>query len=197
MAQSRPKKRQRKLDAAPSTTEVVDDSYKKVYIVLERACLETIKTKKVICPVCMPEHMNSHLVPMRKCSLKQSLLTNQGYQLLNCDEHMPLLRKMKRDPQNVRPDIVHQALMTLLDSPLNKTGCLQIYVHTTKNVLIEISPHIRIPRTFRRFCGLMGNSEFVRRMHARRNHDSIHTCIHSTTFTQNENSGSWSFNHTA
>ena len=80
----------------------------------------------------------------------------QGYQLLNCDEHMPLLRKMKRDPQNVRPDIVHQALMTLLDSPLNKTGHLQVYVHTTKNVLIEISPHIRIPRTFRRFCGLMG-----------------------------------------
>ena len=71
---------------------------------------------------------------------------------------MPLLRKMKRDPQNVRPDIVHQALMTLLDSPLNKTGHLQVYVHTTKNVLIEISPHIRIPRTFRRFCGLMGKS---------------------------------------
>ena len=43
-----PKKRQRELDAAPSTVEVADTSYKKVYVVLERACLETIKTKKVI-----------------------------------------------------------------------------------------------------------------------------------------------------
>ena len=48
MAHSRPpKKRQKKLDAAPSTAEVVDNSYQKVYVVLERACLETIKTKKV------------------------------------------------------------------------------------------------------------------------------------------------------
>jgi hypothetical protein len=27
-----------------------------------------------------------------------------------------------------------------------------------KNVLIEVSPHIRIPRTFKRFSGLMGSS---------------------------------------
>ena len=44
----------------------------------------------------------------------------------------------------------------LLDSPLNKAGLLQVYVHTEKNVLIEINPHTRIPRTFDRFCGLMG-----------------------------------------
>ena len=31
----------------------------------------------------------------------------------------------------------------------------QVYVHTTKNVLIEINPHIRIPRTYSRFAGLM------------------------------------------
>lgn len=49
MAHNRPpKKRQKKLDAAPSTAEVVDTSHQKVYIVLERACLETIKTKKVV-----------------------------------------------------------------------------------------------------------------------------------------------------
>ena len=46
--------------------------------------------------------------------------------------------------------------MMLLDSPLNRAGRLQIYIHTQRNVLIEVSPHIRIPRTFKRFCGLMG-----------------------------------------
>lgn len=47
--------------------------------------------------------------------------------------------------------------MALLDSPLNKAGLLQVYIHTTKNVLIEVNPHVRIPRTFKRFSGLMGN----------------------------------------
>jgi rRNA small subunit pseudouridine methyltransferase Nep1 len=32
---------------------------------------------------------------------------------------------------------------------------MQIYIHTTKNVLIEVNPHVRIPRTFKRFSGLM------------------------------------------
>ena len=29
-------------------------------------------------------------------------------------------------------------------------------MRTRKNVLIEINPHTRIPRTFARFCGLIG-----------------------------------------
>ena len=83
---------------------------------------------------------------------------------------------MNLDPVNSRPDICHQVLMTcidnkqsllaLLDSPLNKSGHMQVfilihssieqvYVHTKKNVLIEINPNIRIPRTYKRFAGLM------------------------------------------
>ena len=50
---------------------------------------------------------------------------------------------------------VAQELMALLDSPLNKAGKLQVYINTSKNVLIEVSPRIRIPRTFKRFAGLM------------------------------------------
>lgn len=44
----------------------------------------------------------------------------------------------------------------LFDSPLNRAGLLQVYIHTSKNVLIEINPQCRIPRTFKRFGGLMG-----------------------------------------
>ena len=46
-------------------------------------------------------------------------------------------------------------MLALLDSPLNKAGLLQVYVRTNKNVLIEINPSTRIPRTFKRFSGLM------------------------------------------
>ena len=38
---------------------------------------------------------------------------------------------------------------------MNKAGRLQIYIHTAKDVLIEVSPAVRIPRTFKRFAGLM------------------------------------------
>ena len=48
-----------------------------------------------------------------------------------------------------------QCLLMLLDSPLNRAGLLQVYIHTAKNVLIEVHPQTRIPRTFDRFCGLM------------------------------------------
>ena len=77
------------------------------------------------------------------------------YSLLNSDEHIGVMRKMNRDISDARPDITHQCLLTLLDSPVNKAGKLQIYIHTAKCVLIEVSPTVRIPRTFKRFAGLM------------------------------------------
>ncbi|KAK7931915.1 EMG1/NEP1 methyltransferase [Apiospora marii] len=80
---------------------------------------------------------------------------NDKYSLLNSDEHIGVMRKMNRDISDARPDITHQCLLTLLDSPINKAGKLQIYIHTAKGVLIEVSPTVRIPRTFKRFAGLM------------------------------------------
>nr|AAZ75671.1 hypothetical protein [Sclerotinia sclerotiorum] len=73
----------------------------------------------------------------------------EKYSLLNSDEHIGIMRKMNRDISDARPDITHQ------DSPINKAGRLQIYIHTAKGVLIEVSPTVRIPRTFKRFAGLM------------------------------------------
>lgn len=78
------------------------------------------------------------------------------FELLNADDHLGIMRKNKKAPGSVRPDITHQSLLMLFDSPLNRAGLLQVYIHTSKNVLIEINPMCRIPRTFKRFCGLMG-----------------------------------------
>jgi len=79
-----------------------------------------------------------------------------NYELLNCDDHRDLCKKkLKKDPKHFRPDICHQELLALLDSPLNKSGHLQIYIRTSRNVLIELHPSIRIPRTYKRFAGLM------------------------------------------
>ncbi|TFK45471.1 Nep1-domain-containing protein [Heliocybe sulcata] len=110
---------------------------RKLYVILEQACLEAYRVSSG--------------------GKGRGGRGDEGvkYALLNCDDHQGILAKMGRDIADARPDITHQCLLTLLDSPLNKAGLLQIYIHTAKGVLIEVNPHVRIPRTFKRFSGLM------------------------------------------
>lgn len=130
-------------------------SQRRLFVILEQACLEAYRVSTG------GRNKNG-----REGDVK--------YALLNCDDHQGILAKTGRDIADARPDITHQVflcrfglvfnffnlvfqcLLTLLDSPLNKAGLLQIYIHTAKGVLIEVNPHVRIPRTFKRFSGLMG-----------------------------------------
>ncbi|CAJ0573382.1 unnamed protein product, partial [Mesorhabditis spiculigera] len=77
-------------------------------------------------------------VVLEHCSLESAKI-GKDYVLLSSDKHATFLRKMKRDPADYRPDIVHQCLLNLLDSPLNRAGKLQVFMHTAQNVLIELS----------------------------------------------------------
>jgi len=116
---------------------------RRLFVVLEQACLEAYKVG----------------------SAGKSRNGREGvakYTLLNCDDHQSILAKTGRDIADARPDITHQCLLTLLDSPLNKAGLLQVYIHTAKGTLIEVNPHVRIPRTFKRFSGLMGQLIILR-----------------------------------
>jgi rRNA pseudouridine-1189 N-methylase Emg1 (Nep1/Mra1 family) len=67
-----------------------------------------------------------------------------------------MMKKHGKNPGDFRPDILHQELLALLDSPLNKAGKLRVYIHSASNVLIEVNSNCRIPRTYKRFAGLMG-----------------------------------------
>jgi rRNA small subunit pseudouridine methyltransferase Nep1 len=57
--------------------EVEKESHKRLIVVLEDACLETVKAGK-------------------------------AFQLLNCDDHISILRKNSRNLNDARPDITHQ-----------------------------------------------------------------------------------------
>ncbi|KAK4882931.1 hypothetical protein RN001_006250 [Aquatica leii] len=85
----------------------------------------------------------------------ESVKVGNSFDLLNSDDHAHILKKNNREPGSCRPDITHQCLLMLLDSPLNRAGLLQVYIHTSNNILIEINPQTRIPRTYKRFAGLM------------------------------------------
>ena len=75
--------------------------------------------------------------------------------LLNSELHKKYIRgKLGMDPFFFRPDVLHQSLLTILDSPLNKSGNVRIFVKTFENVLIKIDESVKIPRTFTRFSGL-------------------------------------------
>ncbi|GMM51233.1 18S rRNA pseudouridine methyltransferase [Starmerella bacillaris] len=113
---------------APKILTSKDKDTQRLIVVLSQACLEVHKVRAG---------------------------TGERYALLNCDDHQGLIKHMKREISDVRPDITHQCLLTLLDSPINKAGKLQVYIHTARGVLIEVSPAVRIPRTFKRFSGLI------------------------------------------
>ncbi len=75
--------------------------------------------------------------------------------LLNSEDHATYIKKkLNQDPAKYRPDITHQCLLTLLDSPLNKSGHLKIFIRTSENVLISVDPSVKIPRTYKRFASL-------------------------------------------
>ncbi|KAI9082942.1 hypothetical protein K1719_035085 [Acacia pycnantha] len=113
------------LEGIPMAPSDRNTDKSKVIFVLERASLEVAKVGK-------------------------------SYQILNSDDHANFLRKHNRNPADYRPDIIHQALLMILDSPLNKAGRVQaVYVRTEKGVLFEVKPHVRVPRTFKRFAGVM------------------------------------------
>lgn len=101
------------------------------------------------------ENERKLIVVLEGAFLESIKVGPKKYELLNPDKHGSIIRKKKRDVQNIRPDIVHQCLLFLMDSPLNRAGCLRVYIHTQQNCLIQIDPSTRIPRTFDRFCGLM------------------------------------------
>lgn len=98
---------------------------------------------------------NGVIFILEKASLEVGKV-GKDYKLLNSDDHSDFLRKKGKNPADYRPDIAHQALLMILDSPLNKAGRLRaVYVRTELGVLIEVKPFVRIPRTFKRFAGIM------------------------------------------
>ncbi|KAJ7638240.1 Alpha/beta knot methyltransferase, partial [Roridomyces roridus] len=146
----KPKKSKMNVDPSPQNPSMlpvqahvarngIASQQRRLFVILEQACLETYRVSS----------------GPSKNKRNGGAEGEVKYTLLNCDDHQGILAKTGRDIADARPDITHQCLLTLLDSPLNKAGLLQVYIHTAKGVLIEVNPHVRIPRTFKRFSGLM------------------------------------------
>ncbi|GAW79690.1 ribosomal RNA small subunit methyltransferase NEP1 [Plasmodium gonderi] len=116
---------------------------RKIIIILEGAHLQLIETKKYI------------------------------YELANNVKHKHLLRNKESEEEikNYRPDILHQCLVHLLESALNKYGMLQVYVKTYDNQLFYVSSNLKIPKTYDQFESLMVT--FLRKYKIKANEKNI------------------------
>eukprot|EP00375_Theileria_parva_P003393 XP_766075.1 hypothetical protein [Theileria parva strain Muguga] len=56
-----------------------------------------------------------------------------------------------RNTRESRLDILHQSLLILQDSILNKELCLKVYIRTVDNELIDVNPAFSVPRTLELF----------------------------------------------
>ncbi len=74
------------------------------------------------------------LIVVLEVACLESVKVGGFYELLNYEIHKQQILKMKKDPGTCRPDILHQGLLMLFDSPLNRANLLQVYVHTSKKV---------------------------------------------------------------
>jgi len=54
-----------------------------------------------------------------------------------------------------RPDIVHNTLLQILETPLNWENQLRVFVHTQDDHVISVNPKIRLPKNYIRFVGLI------------------------------------------
>ncbi|TYJ04227.1 hypothetical protein E1A91_A12G078800v1 [Gossypium mustelinum] len=117
---------------------------------------EAGKNELVGIPISPSENNKNRVIFVLEKLHQKLLKLERSFQLLNSDDHANFLRKNNNNPADYRPDITHQALLSILDSPINKAGRLQaVYVRTEKGVLIEVKPHVRIPRTYKRFSGII------------------------------------------
>lgn len=127
----------------------------------------------------LPNHSSPHATSQLILLIEQAALelspSKHSPEIMNSDDHLKFLKAQKKNPSDYTPELVHQTLLSLFDSPLNKAGHLQVLIHTKNNMLIEINPKCRIPRTFKRFSGLFSQLLLSGKITAA---DSNETLIH-------------------
>lgn len=74
--------------------------------------------------------------------------------LLDQSHHGREMTRLENSLQRGRPDIVFHSLMSILETPLCKSGNLTIHLHLQDGRIVEVNPEVRLPRNYERFVGL-------------------------------------------
>ena len=106
----------------------------------------------------VPVEIQAHLQVKEYAKRRQK---SPGQVLLDRAFHNAAMQRLARihykiPPEKMgRPDIVHNTLLQVLETPLNWEGHLRTFVHTQDDYVISINPKIRLPKNYVRFVGLI------------------------------------------
>jgi rRNA small subunit pseudouridine methyltransferase Nep1 len=106
----------------------------------------------------VPEEIQTHPQIKQYAKRRQKA---PGEVLLDRAFHNVAMRKLSRVhyPLAVermgRPDIIHNTLLQVLETPLNWEGQLRVFVHTQDDHVIWLNPIVRLPKNYTRFVGLI------------------------------------------
>ena len=78
-----------------------------------------------------------------------------GEMLLDRSFHHAAMARLRDSEKRGRPDLVHVALLSVTGTPLYLEGGARVFVHTYDDVVIEVAPRTRIPKSYLRFRGLL------------------------------------------
>jgi len=78
-----------------------------------------------------------------------------GEILLDVSLHRFAMSRLRDANKRGRPDIAHFCSLLALGSLLNKAGKLALHLQTYDDRIIGVAPHVRLPRNYNRFVGLM------------------------------------------
>jgi rRNA small subunit pseudouridine methyltransferase Nep1 len=78
-----------------------------------------------------------------------------GMILLDRSLHHSAMQKLENPEKRGRPDLVHISLLSATGTPLYARGELQVHVHTSQDVILDVARSTRIPKNYLRFRGLM------------------------------------------
>ena len=75
--------------------------------------------------------------------------------LLDRSFHHSAMARLKDSEKRGRPDLVHEALLSVTGAPFYLDGSVKVFVHTNQDVVIELAERTRIPKSYFRFRGLV------------------------------------------
>lgn len=75
--------------------------------------------------------------------------------LLDRSFHHSAMGRLRDAERRGRPDLVHEAVLSVTGTPLFLDGSVKLFIHTCADIVLEVTEKTRIPKSYFRFRGLM------------------------------------------
>ena len=75
--------------------------------------------------------------------------------LLDRSFHHSSMARLRESEKRGRPDLVHEAILSVTGTPLYLVGSVKVFIHTNQDVVLELAEKTRVPKSYFRFRGLV------------------------------------------